>query len=212
MSDYDINSIQEQLAPETDIQVGGDDYVESSEFIRPLDEGTYTLKQGPLAEQKGVGVTKRGALALAFAYHEVSGGERDGSKLSFDRVNFQTFDRGGYPASSGNDHLRAVGFKEKVSNRDVETIVNIVRASEGKPFKAVVRWEASCPDCVSVNDQGGNVYEVNIKGAGRFPKFTEGPLMGKPNHVVPCPKCGRELGAQARIDRRFPVPVAAATA
>ena len=186
----DLSAINEKLTQE-DVQVGGDQYTEASEFIRPIEEGTYIFVQGKVLDTD-FSATKKGALQVALT-HTVNGGEFDGKVVTFDRVNTSTFDRGGVPACSFIDHLRALGDRRQFSLKDTQALADAIAAGEGKRFKGIGRWEYYCPDC----------GETAIKGAKKNPA----PRLanGLPNHVAKCPKCERDIGANFRIDRRLAV-------
>ena len=187
----DLNDLK--LTAEAEV-VGGEGYIEASEFIRPLEEGTYTFIQGPVSKDEGYTATGKGALAVKFDYHTVEGGEKDGAKITLDRVNAATFDRGGVRACSLIDHLRAVGDKGAYNLADANAVAQAIEAREGTRFKGIVRWEWYCPDCEKTAAKGG-------KKAGLMPN-------GAAMHTLKCPSCDRELGAQARIDRRLPMAAA----
>lgn len=194
----DLSSINEQLKPEAEM-VGGDTYVEASEFIRPLEEGTYTFVQGKVLDAD-FSATKPnpakgnpgGKLQVALN-HVVTGGEHDGAKITFDRVNTSTFDRSGVRACSFIDHLRAIGNRSQFNLSDFTALANAMQEGEGKRFKGVVRWEFYCQGC----------SETAYKGAGKNPASKM--PNGKANHVAKCPTCGLDIGANARIDRRLPL-------
>ena len=182
----DLNDLK--LTAEAEV-VGGDGYIEASEFIRPLEEGTYTFIQGPVSKTDGYTATRKGALQVTFESHTVEGGEKDGAKITFDRVNAATFDRGGVRACSLIDHLRAVGDKGAYNLADANAVAQAIEAKEGTRFKGIVRWEWYCPDCPDEKrGSNGSTVAKGGKKAGLLPN-------GSPNHVLKCPKCERELGA-----------------
>lgn len=178
---------------EEQIEVADDaSYVDAAEFGPPLAEGTYTFIQGkPAFKASGSGF-----LAATFD-HTVSGGEQDGKKLMFDSVSAKPFPRSGVQVSTAKDHLRAVGDRNPY--RTQQELANAIEAAEGKPFSAVVEWEAGCnhkdTDKECEWDDKQKVFRARSR---QLPEQN-----GVKQSEFPCPTCGAALRARARIARRI---------
>lgn len=191
----DLNALQ---LVEENIQVADDaTYVDASEFPAPHPAGTYNLTQG----KPEFSATKKGALQ-ALMNHKINGGEYDGQEVRFDRINDQPFERGGVMVNGINDHLRAVyGPNERPSMRSHTERAQALEAAEGRPFKAVIDWEAGCNHKDTQHEVDWNDKEKVF----RLKRMTEFPQNGNGTykHEVPCPTCGETVYARERIVRRI---------
>ena len=173
---------------EEDITVADDaQYVDASAFPPPIPEGVYTFLQGKPAFK----ATSNGFLSAELT-HTVAGGTEDGKTIAFDRISDKPFERSGVRVNMMKDQLRAIG--DRSTYRTHAEYASALAAAEGKPFKAEVQWEGGCNHKDSPQEcdwSSDTVYRV--KWAKNFG--------GKDS--VPCPTCGQEVAARAKISRRI---------
>ena len=179
---------------EENIEVADDaTYVDASEFPPPIAEGIYIFIQGkPEFQATGAGFLQ------ATMTHTVSGGDHDGQKLAFDRISNKPFERSGVRVNMMKDHLRALG--DRNTYRSHAEYAQALEAAEGKPFKAQVQWEGGCNHKDTPQECEWSSPDVfRARGARAFPANGN----GKPAETMPCPKCGGEVVARAKINRRI---------
>lgn len=173
---------------EEDITVADDaQYVDASAFPPPIPEGIYTFTQGKPTFKAG-----NGGFLGAEMTHTVAGGEQDGKTIAFDRISDKPFERSGVRVNMMKDQLRAIG--DRTTYRTHGEYATALEAAEGKPFKAEVQWEGGCAHKdtdKAVEWSDPSVFRV--KYAKNF--------LGKDS--VPCPTCGAEVAARAKIARRI---------
>jgi len=178
---------------EENIEVADDaSYADATAFPPPIPEGIYTLIQGkPTFSATGAGFLQ------AQMDHTVAGGEHDGAKLAFDRISNKPFERSGVRVSMMKDHLRALG--DRNTYRSHPEYAQALEAGEGKPFKAEIQWEGGCAHKDTPQEVDWSSKDVfRVRGARNFVNGS-----GKPSETIPCPKCGQEVVARARINRRI---------
>lgn len=183
----DLHDIQFDDAP---VDVDHDNYVNPSEMGPPIPAGTYLLKAG----KPDFNVSTEGWPSATFD-HTVEGGEEDGKSVRFDRISTKPFERGGVKVSFAADFLRSCGDTGRPSTK--QQYVEALNAQEGKPFKAMVDWEAYCKVC-----------ENSVKGMKSFGEDENGVRQSR----ISCPTgcMDDEKGepnliyANARITRYVP--------
>jgi hypothetical protein len=97
--------------------------------------------------------------------------------------------------SQMQDHIRAL-YSTGAPERSVRTRqerADAIAAAEGKPFKAVVKWEGYCGQKDTELEVSDSKQGVVIKGQRNFPKDED----------VACRVCGKPIRPRARIDRRI---------
>lgn len=165
-------------------------YVEATEYPPPPPEGTYLLIQG----EPTFSATSAGALSASMDQVIAEGEFKDG-KIMFDRVSDKAFERGGVKVSMMQDHIRALyptGSPERSARTRAERAA-AVEAAEGKPFKAVVKWEGYCGHKDTEHEVTNSKNGVVIKGERNFPGGQD----------VECRVCKKPIRPRARIDRRI---------
>jgi len=192
-----------QMQPDdTADAVDFDNYQDAAEFPPPVPRGEYTMIQ----EKPDFDVRDKVHLIVT-VHHKISGGDYDGRRIMYDRLSTKTFDRDGTRASTAADHIRALGFTEHP--RGAREWGEALLRGEGKPWKGILDWEASCLDCIkefqAVSADNTLTKEqrkkCTITGERNFPaNMATGGRMSK----VPCPNCQREIEARNRIVRRIP--------
>ena len=178
---------------EENIEVADDaQYVDASSFPPPVPEGIYTLTQG-----KPTFKATAGGFLGAEMTHTVAGGEQDGKTIAFDRISDKPFERSGVRVNMMKDQLRAIG--DHSTYRTHQEYATALEAAEGKAFKAEVQWEGGCAHVGTEHEVAwtdGKVFRV------RYAKnFSNG--SGKPADSIPCPTCGQNVVARAKINRRI---------
>ena len=171
------------------VDVDHDNYVDPSEMGPPIPAGTYQLRVG-----KPDFAVKDGWPVAKFD-HTVEGGEEDGKSIRFDTISTKPFERSGVKVSFAADFLRSCGDAGRPATK--QQYVEALNAQEGKPFKAVVDWEAYCKVC-----------ENSVKGMRNFPQDENGVRQS----LIPCPTgCTDDergepnlIYANARITRYIP--------
>jgi hypothetical protein len=179
---------------EEDITVADDaQYVDASSFPPAIPEGIYTFTQGKPAFK----ATGKGFLQAEMT-HTVAGGEQDGKTVSFDRISDKPFERSGVRVNMMKDQLRAIG--DHATYRTHQEYATALEAAEGKPFKAEVQWEGGCAHVGTPQECEWTDPKVfRVKWAKNFMQNGS----GKPSDSIPCPTCGQEVAARAKINRRI---------
>lgn len=178
---------------EEDITVADDaQYVDATAFPPPVVEGIYTFIQGkPTFKATG------GGFLGAEMTHTISGGTEDGKTVAFDRISDKPFERSGVRVNMMKDQLRAIG--DHATYRTHQEYATALEAGEGKPFKAEVQWEGGCAHVGTPQEVAWTDTKVfRVKYAKNFSNGS-----GKPADSIPCPTCGQEVVARAKINRRI---------
>jgi len=174
------------------IEVADDaSYVDASAFPPPIPEGIYTFIQG----KPEFTATSKGYLQATLT-HTVAGGEQDGKTISFDRISDKTFERSGVRVNMMKDQLRAIGDRGTYTTHS--EYATAIAAAEGKPFKAEVQWEGGC-------NHAGTEHECDWTSDKVFRVKWQKNFGGKDS--IPCPTCGGDVAARAKINRRIPAQV-----
>jgi len=188
----------------------------------PKGQTAYSLKINQIREANDIQTAngKRINVTLDF---EIVGGERDGTKVTFQRLNnveFNTNDRG--RTSFLLDFIMSTGARPNLrSNKDFLVQLNAMEA-KGNVAKGYLDWEGMCLPCFDkalMEKTGGSDRETSLKladpkikkearkfatKAKNYGEFPENPLNPKEKlEYFECPTCGEEVRAQVKITRWF---------
>lgn len=154
---------------------------------------------------------------------EVVGGDEDGRKVTFQRLNnveFNTADRG--RTSFLLDYIMSSGARPSLkTNKDFLIQLNKMEAT-GTIARGYLDWEGMCMPCFDKNLQdatGASDRESSLRLASKdqkkaarkfavkaknYGEFPENPLNPKDKlEYFECPTCGEEVRAQVKITRWF---------
>lgn len=203
-------------------QVDFDNYADPTEFPPPIPAGTHNFKTVKIEIEKFEQTT---GVVSFIADHEVydpATGAKIGN-INFDRFTTKVFQRQNVPASMAADMLRAVGDTSRpASPRQWGEAILAIKAwcDQGNFWSGADDWDGYCDhkdtDKESLKDAGKKVLPAaqqtpphqmpySTKGMKSWPQLA-GVNGQAPTHeaVKPCPACGNDVQARARITRRIP--------
>lgn len=178
-----LKLVEEQIEVTDDSQ-----YVDAREFPPPPPEGLYNFLQGAPT----FGATAAGHLQATMD-QTIVGGDQDGTKVMFDRVNAKPFERDGVRGCSFmRDHLRAVypPSSPERSARTNDELATALAGAEGKTFKGKVKWDGYC---AHKETEHGDKDAFSVDGQRNFPNGND----------VPCPICAKPVRPRAKISLRI---------
>lgn len=212
----DLNNLPIEAASE--VEINWDNYQDPQEFAPPIPEGTFNFKSTKIEIEKF-----EGGVVSFLADHEaydLATGAKVGA-LNFDRFSTKIFNRGNppVPASMAADQLRAAGITARPrSPREWGEQVLSIKSwcDQGNFWQGVVKWDGYCShkDTQFETQVDGNkkplaqqtaphALPFSPRGASQFPAVgTNGSQQHQP--VMPCPVCGQEVQARAKLSRRIP--------
>jgi hypothetical protein len=201
-------------------QVDFDNYQDPTEFPPPVPAGTYSFKTTKIE------IEKFEAPVVSFiADHELfdpATGNKVGS-INFDRFTTKVFQRQNVPASMAADMLRAAGITTRPNSpREWGEAILSIKAwcDQGNTWVGAVDWEGYCSHKDTEKETLVDQFKKPLAAAQqipphRLPYSTKGmkswPQVAgvngaAPTHeaVKPCPTCGNDVPARAKIVRRIP--------
>lgn len=213
----DLNSLPvEAVGVQPDIS--WDNYADAQEFGPALGEGTYNFKVIK-AEADGYDVNT-GVVTVLFDHeaYDIQTGNKAGV-LNFDRVSTKVFNRSNIPVSHAADMLRAAGVTQRpASPREWADQLLALKAwsDQGNVWVGAVQWDGYCAhkDTPFETIMDGNKKPLAVQPQGHVLPFSprrakSWPLEGANGSehradTMPCPTCGKDVRARAKIDRRLP--------
>jgi len=200
-------------------QVDFNNYQDPTEFAPPVPEGIYSFRTIKLEIEK----FDQGIVSF-IADHEVYD-QATGNKVglvNFDRFTTKVFQRQNVPASMAADMVRAAGITDRpTSPRQWAEVILSIKSwcDQGNFWAGAVQWDGYCAhndtEKASLKGADGKIAPtqppphmapVSLKGMKSW-KVQGSGVNGSEAHysaTTPCPVCGTEVQARARISRRIP--------
>lgn len=197
-------------------QIDFDNYADPQEFAPPIPEGTYNFKTVRAEIEK----FEQGIVSFILDHeaYDIATGAKVGS-VNFDRISTKVFQRSNVPASMAADQLRAAGITARPhSPREWgEHILSIKTwCDQGNFWQGAVQWDGYCShkDTPHVTEVGSDNKPLPTQTAPHALPFAPRGMKkwpsvganGSAEHQasMPCPVCGSDVQARAKISRRIP--------
>lgn len=183
------------------VEVDYDNYVDQSEFPPPVPDGDYTLLTKEVVIDKFDENTK--VITFLLTHEVVDDNGKTIGRVSFDRISTKVFERSGVRVSQAADQLRAFGITTRPQS--AREYGELMKSQEGQTFRANLRWEARC---THKDTEFQSKFDGKLLTGGKAPFEKKGeknfPLNGSGhNPNVTCDVCGKEVGANSKINRRI---------
>lgn len=207
--------------PQDQPQIGWDSYADPTEFPPPIPEGLYAFKTTEVKIEKFEAQTGVVSFIMTHTAFDKQTGAEVGT-IAFDRISTKVFQRQGIPVSMAADQLRACGITDRPTSPRQwgEAIMSIKTwCEQGNTWDGQVQWDGYCghkdtpqapvlgPDNKTPLPQQTPPHALpySCKGMKSWPaEASSNGAVAQHQAVKPCPSCGSDVAARAKISRRIP--------